>query len=124
MHTRSPCVLVRALAMAAVCLVSAAPVRAQDSLPLTEVLEVIKGEPQLVGQIEVEVRRRDLKVQQIVCIAARHGAHRGLRGAHRRAVERRPPDPPARRVHRPRRAQGRAPRGSLTQSPDLDLPPS
>ena len=32
----------------------------------------------------------------------RHRAHGGLRRAHRRAAQRRPPDPPARRVHRPR----------------------
>ena len=36
-------------------------------------LEAVKSEPQLVGQIEVELRRRDLKVAGTVCAAAQHG---------------------------------------------------
>ena len=49
------------------------PAPSQENLALAEVLEAVKSEPQLVSQIEVELRKRDLKVPEIVCIAARHG---------------------------------------------------
>jgi hypothetical protein len=71
MPTQSFCGLV--LALAGLGAIWSPPASSQESLGLGEVLEAIKGEPQLVSQIEVEVRRRDLKVSGIVCIAARHG---------------------------------------------------
>ena len=62
-----------AAAFAAACLLAAAPAWAPGSLGLDEVLEAVKGAPELVQQIEVELRKRDLKVSEIVCDAARHG---------------------------------------------------
>jgi hypothetical protein len=61
------------LALASVCVAWVSPVSAQSSLTLAEMLEVVRSEPQLVSQIEVELRKRDLKVPQIGCVAARHG---------------------------------------------------
>lgn len=52
---------------------------------LVEVLEAVKSEPQLVSQIEVELRRRDLKAPGIVCVAARHGNQWRLLGGGRAA---------------------------------------
>jgi hypothetical protein len=63
----------RAFAMACLCVAWALPASAEGSLPLAEVLEAVRSEPQLVSQIEVELRKRDLKVPEIVCTAARHG---------------------------------------------------
>jgi hypothetical protein len=40
---------------------------------LDEVLQAVRSEPKLVSEIEVERRKHDLKVPEIVCIAARHG---------------------------------------------------
>src|SRR5581483_7341193 len=75
----------RILGLAGACLVGVGPACAEGSLALAELLEVVKGEPRLVGQIEVEVRRRDLKVSQIVCSAARHGNQWRLLGGGRAA---------------------------------------
>ena len=63
----------RALALGGLCVLWTWPALAEGSLPLSEVLEAVRSEPQLVSQIEVELRKRDLKVPGIVCIAARHG---------------------------------------------------
>jgi hypothetical protein len=63
----------RALIVAGLCAIWASPAWSEGSIALGEVLEAVKNEPQLVSQIEVEVRRRDLKVAGLVCIAARHG---------------------------------------------------
>jgi hypothetical protein len=71
MPTKSFCGLV--LALAGLGAIWSSPASSEGSLGLGEVLEAIKSEPQLVSQIEVEVRRRDLKVPGIVCIAAGHG---------------------------------------------------
>ena len=71
MLRRSLCI--RTLALASLVFACACPAWAEGSLALAEVLEAVKGAPQLVGQIEVELRKRDLKVGEIVCIAARHG---------------------------------------------------
>jgi len=49
------------------------PAVAGATLGLEEVLEVVKSELDLVRQIEVEVRRHDLKRAVILCIAALHG---------------------------------------------------
>lgn len=83
MQSRSP--RARMLAVACACLVGAGPAWAETRLPLAEVLEVVRGEPLLVGQIEVEVRRRDLKASEIVCIAAQHGDQWRLLGGGRAA---------------------------------------
>jgi hypothetical protein len=71
MPTKSFCGQV--LALASLGAIWGSPVSSEGSLGLGEVLEAIKSEPQLVSQIEVEVRKRDLKVSGIVCVAARHG---------------------------------------------------
>jgi hypothetical protein len=63
----------RTLGLAGLCVLCAWPALAEASLSLAEVLETVRSEPQLVSQIEVELRKRDLKVPGIVCIAARHG---------------------------------------------------
>jgi hypothetical protein len=42
-------------------------------MPLTEVLQTVKSEPKLVTEIDVELRKRDMKVGQVICIAERHG---------------------------------------------------
>ena len=62
------------LALASVCALLGSPASSQGGLGLEEVLEAIKSEPRLVGQIEVELRRRDLKAAGIVCNAGRHGS--------------------------------------------------
>jgi len=66
-------------------LVCASPAAGEESLALAEVLEAVKSEPQLVSQIEVELRKRDLKVPEIVCIADRHGNQWRLLGGGRAA---------------------------------------
>jgi hypothetical protein len=63
----------RVLALFAFCVLGTSPASGEGSLGLPEVLEAVKGDPTLVGQIDVELRRRDLKAPAIVCIAARHG---------------------------------------------------
>ena len=75
----------RVLASACLCAAWALPVSAEGSLPLAEVLDAVKSEPQLVSQIEVELRKRDLKVPSIACIAARHGNQWRLLGGGRAA---------------------------------------
>ncbi len=57
----------------AACLMWATPAWAPGSLGLAEVLAAVKGEPKLVSEIEVELRKRDLKVVDVICVAARHG---------------------------------------------------
>lgn len=66
-------------------LLLAGPAWAPGSLPLAEVLEAVRSEAELVRQIEVELRRRDLKVGEIACIAARHGNEWGHLGGGRAA---------------------------------------
>ena len=83
MPTRWSCVRVVALAGLGSFCVSAAS--AEIRLGLGEVLEAVKTEPQLVGQIEVELRRRDLKVPEIACVAAQHGDQWRLLGGGRAA---------------------------------------
>jgi hypothetical protein len=63
----------------------ATPAWAPGSLGLAEVLEAVKGEPRLVQEIEVELRKRDLKVAEVVCVAARHGSHWRFLGGGRAA---------------------------------------
>ena len=72
-------------ALTGLCLVCASPAAGEESLALAEVLEAVKSEPQLVNQIEVELRKRDLKVPEIVCIANRHGNQWRLLGGGRAA---------------------------------------
>jgi hypothetical protein len=70
MRTKLPCVVLFALGLATGRPMSAA---APASLSLEEVRDAIRSEPDLVRQIEVELRRRDLKPAGIVCSAALHG---------------------------------------------------
>ena len=44
-------------------------------MPLAGVLEAVKSEPKLVTEIEAELRKRDMKVGQFICIAEPHGNH-------------------------------------------------
>jgi hypothetical protein len=60
-----------ALVLAALPVAGAA--RAEGSLGLDEVLDAVKGAPQLVSEIDVELRKRDIKANQVICIGARHG---------------------------------------------------
>ena len=56
------------------------------SLGLAEVLEAVRERAaSSCSQIEVELRKRDLKVPEIVCIAARHGNQWRLLGGGRAA---------------------------------------
>jgi len=73
------------LALVGLCTICLSPASGEGSLPLVEVLDAVRGEPQLVSQIEVEVRRRDLKINDIVCSAARHGNQWRLLGGGRAA---------------------------------------
>jgi hypothetical protein len=53
--------------------ISTTPAWAPGSLGLEEVLQAVRSEPKLVGEIEVELRKRDLKAADVTCIGARHG---------------------------------------------------
>jgi hypothetical protein len=44
------------------------------SLGLDQVLDAVRGDPELVRQIEVELRKRDLKAPGMACSAAQHGS--------------------------------------------------
>jgi hypothetical protein len=55
-------------------LLMALPSYAQVSVGLGEVLDAVKGDPELVRQIEVELRKQDLKAPGIGCVAAAHGS--------------------------------------------------
>jgi hypothetical protein len=61
------------LALLSCCFVWSLPASAQGSLGLAEVIEAVKGDPTLLGQIEVELRRRDIKAPSIACSASGHG---------------------------------------------------
>jgi hypothetical protein len=71
MPTRAFCGL--GLALAGLGASWGSPAASEGGLGLGEVLEAVKSEPKLVSQIEVELRRRDLKIPDAVCISARHG---------------------------------------------------
>jgi hypothetical protein len=77
------------LAMRAVLLVGSCLVWTTAScaagLGLDELLQIVRTEPKLAGEIEVELRRRDLKVPEIGCIAAHHGNQWKLLGGARAA---------------------------------------
>ena len=47
--------------------------RAEGSVGLGEILTAVRSAPRLVHEIEVELRRTDRKVGEVVCVAARHG---------------------------------------------------
>jgi hypothetical protein len=61
-----------ALTLAA-CLIWTTPAWAPGSLGLDDVLQAVRSEPKLVSEIEVELRKRDLKAADVICVAARHG---------------------------------------------------
>lgn len=84
MSTRRFCA-VRTLTLMVLCIACASSAYSEGSLALSEVLEAVKNAPTLVSQIEVEVRRRDLKIRDIVCTAARHGNQWRLLGGGRAA---------------------------------------
>ena len=71
-------------ALTGLCLVWASPAAGEGGLALAEVLEAVKSEPQLVSQIEVELRKRDLKVPGIVC--SRRPARQPMAASGRRDV--------------------------------------
>ena len=52
----------------------APPASALDNLGLDEVLEAVRLEPELVRQIGAELRKSDIKVGEIMCVADRHGS--------------------------------------------------
>jgi hypothetical protein len=54
-------------------LLPAAPAWAEGSLGLAEVLEAVRGAPQLLNEMNAERRKKDLKLSDVVCSAARHG---------------------------------------------------
>ena len=59
--------------LAALAASHASPASAQG-VSLQDVLEVVRDEPELVRQIDVELRRQDLKVAGVACLATRHGS--------------------------------------------------
>jgi hypothetical protein len=63
----------RIAAVLAVAASAIPPAQAEGSLPLVDVLAAVQGAPQLVSEIDVALRKSDLKVGDVVCIAARHG---------------------------------------------------
>lgn len=68
-------VAIRAAAISGLCVVQTTSAWAPGSVGLDEVLQTVRSEPKLVSEIEVELRKHDLKVPEIVCIGARHGNH-------------------------------------------------
>ena len=72
-------------ALAGLCLVRALSASAQVSLGLDQVLDAVRGDPELVRQIEVELRKRDLKAPGVACSAAQHGSEWRLLGSGRAA---------------------------------------
>jgi hypothetical protein len=77
-----PCLVLLA---ASLCAGELSPAIAEKTLGLAEVLEAVKDEPDLVRQIDVELRRRDLKPVAILCSAAVHGEEWRLLGGSRAA---------------------------------------
>jgi hypothetical protein len=71
--------------MAAVSMLWAGAARAEGSLGLDEVLRAVRSAPRLVHEIEVELRKRDIKVGQVVCVAARHDSEWTFLGGGRAA---------------------------------------
>jgi len=72
MHTTSRRVRA-ALLLCSMALLPAVPARAEGSLGLAEVLQAVKGAPKLLDEIDAERRKKDLKVDEVICTAARHG---------------------------------------------------
>jgi len=62
-----------ALLLCVVAMLWTTPGQAEGSLGLGEVLQAVQSAPNLLGEIDAERRKRDLKVGEVVCIAARHG---------------------------------------------------
>ena len=60
-------------ALLAALAISATPAWAPGSLGLDDVLRAVQSEPRLVSEIEVELRKRDLKAADVTCIGVRHG---------------------------------------------------
>ena len=54
-------------------IILSAPVYAGGSLPLDEVLTAVAKAPKLVGEIQAELDKSDLKAGGVICGAARHG---------------------------------------------------
>lgn len=63
----------RAATIAGLCMLWTTAVQTAGGLGLDQVLQLIRSEPKLASEIEVELRRRDLKVPDIGCAAAQHG---------------------------------------------------
>lgn len=74
MHTQSlSCKAAAATALAALLLLWAAPARAEGSLALVEVLQAVRSNAKLATEIEVQVKKANLKVGDVTCIGGRHG---------------------------------------------------
>lgn len=54
-------------------LLAGEPARAEGSLGLHEVLQAVKDAPKLLNEIDAQRRKKDLKVGEVICGAARHG---------------------------------------------------
>jgi hypothetical protein len=80
MRATLPCLVLLA---ASLCAGGLLPAIGEGTLGLVEVLEAVKGEPDLVRQIDVELRRSDVKPAGIVSIATLHGEEWRLLGAER-----------------------------------------
>jgi hypothetical protein len=78
-------IVTRAAVIAGLCMVWTTAAWAPGSVGLDEVLQIVSSEPKLLSEIEVALRRRDLKVPEIVCVGARHGNQWRFLGGERSA---------------------------------------
>ena len=62
-----------ALALASFVALAVAPVRADGSLGLDDVLVAVSKSPNLVAEIQAELAKDNLKPQDVTCMGARHG---------------------------------------------------
>ena len=62
-----------ALALASFVALAVAPVRADGSLGLDDVLVAVSKSPNLVVEIQAELAKDNLKPQDVTCMGARHG---------------------------------------------------
>jgi hypothetical protein len=60
---------------AAAILLTVAPVYAEGSLGLDEVITAVGKSPKLVAEIQTELAKNNLRADGVTCIAARHGNH-------------------------------------------------
>ena len=71
--------------LGAVLMLWAGAARAGGSLGLDEVMNAVRSAPRLVHEIQIELRKTDIKFGEAICVAARHGNQWKLLGGGRAA---------------------------------------